>query len=418
MSDNTPNKLKLTLKKTDSSRIKTDTNRLRKVTAAAAAGGDADEPTMAVPPPRQPRAGETTSVSDPMAMRDTDTSKLRRLQLDDQGSAKSTLAGQPQSVKPVDVTSETVSLKVIREHKKPTSGLTVRLKPGSAAEMPAEETTHTKPLAKSTLKLKMPGSETVAPSEPSAARLESGKSTETMKVFPVSPKAQTDSSAETQAPSEAKSTPPLILRPSLKPATSGKTGETWKLKPIAVTDSSENSGAQTLAVPPATESTSMASDGDSFADAQDSGTARLTLKVTPRKTDIQETVRLSASAVKSGSEFDESAKKTVQVSAQNSPKKTLRLTNTPTKTQEEETIAAQAPPELEAGGNGKKSFKLRNSGNAPSQSPQRSESVQQQAAVAGNNSSNIVVTIASVAALVALTAVVTLNLLQFMQHCQ
>jgi hypothetical protein len=111
MADNAPpSPFKTKLGKSETSRLKTETSRQRKLAGDAAA----DKTVASVPPPPPlppaPEPGSTAPIADPMARRDTSTGKLRRVQSPDETANALAPAGGEAEPK----RTETVRLKVVR----------------------------------------------------------------------------------------------------------------------------------------------------------------------------------------------------------------------------------------------------------------------------------------------------------------
>ena len=131
---------KVTLTKTDTSRLKAET----------VAGTAPVRP--AVPPPAEPaRPAQTVRLTDPMALRDTNTGHLRRIEPGAQtpGTGAAVAPGAAPGEQKKGAT-ETVRLKVMREQKKetpPEAGQTARLRPPTVAVPPTGVEPAPKPFA-------------------------------------------------------------------------------------------------------------------------------------------------------------------------------------------------------------------------------------------------------------------------------
>lgn len=140
MANEEPKRLKLSIKKSDAP-----------VTPPSPGAADAGEAVTV--PPTPPKAdessGDESSITDPMALKDSDTSKFRRVQ--PEGESEPTVvpaaapagAGLDATGLDADRPTETVRLKVVREKKKElanilTSSQTVRLRPSSVVPPAAE----------------------------------------------------------------------------------------------------------------------------------------------------------------------------------------------------------------------------------------------------------------------------------------
>jgi len=107
MASNPQNKLKLKLKKADTNRLKTETSLQRKQQE----GQDQQKAQQQMPPTGGDQPGETAQISDPMALRDTTTGKLRRISSPEE-DATALAPASPAS--PQKGKTETVRLKVVR----------------------------------------------------------------------------------------------------------------------------------------------------------------------------------------------------------------------------------------------------------------------------------------------------------------
>lgn len=201
-------KLKLKLTKTDTNRLKTDTSRQQKVTDDAAAAV-----------PEAVTSAEPEALEDPMALRDTKTGKLRRMQSEDEeaNAMAPGSGGAPGGV------NETVRLKVVRDGKKPeekkeplTSSQTIHLRPsGSAAPAAAGDEAKT---SDETLRVVPPAAEDEpGDSAPKLAVPRSKQSTSTLKVGSQPEPAAADEGLEE---SETKTAVPMVPNAAAKRATS------------------------------------------------------------------------------------------------------------------------------------------------------------------------------------------------------
>ncbi|MFA5205741.1 MAG: hypothetical protein WC708_15195 [Lentisphaeria bacterium] len=245
MSQETPQKIKLTVKTTgsDTSRLKS-TPKLPPRPAIslppAAAPAAADVPVV----PAEAAAAKTVGVKDPLSLRDTNTSRLKRIKVDGQGQAGATVVVTPTGGSGDKTSStETVRLKIIRE-KRPgavgpaASNQTIRLRPpGGAAAAPAEAPTlATQP---------GPAAETVRVDAPPAPPAAAGSkiSTATIKLRP--------------GALPAPAAPVIALpeaAPEAAPAATGSAKHTIKIKmPAPGTAAAAPDSGATLRMPPPPE---------------------------------------------------------------------------------------------------------------------------------------------------------------------
>ena len=191
------------LRRLMSGAIHTDTSRLAKVGApvpppAQASPTAETTPAMPVPPPAPAPASATVSVGDPLAQRDTNTGRLRRMKVGESGNVAATAAVPAAAGKLV---TDTVRLKVQREAKKegaPSAGQTVRLRPPTTSlETQAGPAMRPAPAPAGTIKVSAPPpAPAAAPSAQQTIRLRStgGAAAATM---PVPPPAEDTTSAQT-----------------------------------------------------------------------------------------------------------------------------------------------------------------------------------------------------------------------------
>jgi hypothetical protein len=181
MAGNPPNKPKLRLKKADTNRLKTETSRHKRQQDE-----QADKPAAEnMPQTVGDQPGETAQISDPMALRDTTTGKLRRISSPDEGA---TALAPSSPASPQKGKTETVRLKVVRGKKDQKSGgePTPGPRPPVSLPRPAGDTLNVPP---------PPG----APKRPKQ-QIEVKRATSTVRVSPPEQQAQAEQPPE--APEE------------------------------------------------------------------------------------------------------------------------------------------------------------------------------------------------------------------------
>lgn len=242
-----PPKPKLTLKQTDTSRLKTDTGRLVKTTDAGQAAKPALPPGAEPPAPATPPAPQqTVRLTDPLEMRDTDTTRLRRMSPEGEKAATGaavapgTPAAAPGARKP---STETVRLKVVRDLKQPATpppeapSQTARLRPPVLpAKQPAEPAAPPPPPAAQTVSIKAPvlDAAKTQPAEP-----------------PGPPEAKTSTSRLQRVGAAAKPATPPAAEAPITPPGEGGAHQTVKIK-LPVLDAAEGGEgpAATAVLPP------------------------------------------------------------------------------------------------------------------------------------------------------------------------
>lgn len=226
-SDGTGKRKKLRFKKTETSRLKT--------AGAGEQPSPADE--AQVPPPQASGEQAEQKVDDPMALRDTHTSKVRRVQAGKDTGPTAT-AVPPGSVDELKKT-ETVHLKVVQQKKKEIADM---MSPGS------------------TVRLRAPGVKKSGPA-PAAKK---GTERDTIKVSPPEPRQPADKEpAEAPAPSSTVK--------AEKP--SEKKTSTQALKKVTAKSADDDAEKTTAVPPPAAEQAGEADSGEKAA------TGRQTLKL-------------------------------------------------------------------------------------------------------------------------------------------
>jgi hypothetical protein len=232
---------KLTFKKTETSRLKTTgapPPEEAEETKASEAAVEAQPPV------------EQTAIVDPMALRDTHTSKVRKVDATRESSPLAT-AVTPGTVEPEKKT-ETVQLKVVQQKKKEIADMispasTVRLRaPGKAAGLKPEPAAEPPPTAQETLKIKLPqmpvptptapAAEDTAPPPPPAPAKTSTKTLKTVEAQAAEPAAEAGPAetikVEPPAPGEEAPAAGGGAKRTLK-LKGGKGGRTLKVKPQA-----------------------------------------------------------------------------------------------------------------------------------------------------------------------------------------
>ncbi len=299
---------RITFKKTETSRLK----------SVGEEGGKAAPP-AALPTTAKPaggRAPERTAVVDPMALRDTHTSKVKRVQaVRDSGPLATTVPGEPGDGRK----TETVQLKVVQQKKKEIADMmspasTVRLRapvpPGQAAA-PEIEVPRPRPVAtaRETLKIPVPagdgaaapGPAGTAAAPPAEDRKTSTRPIQKLRVPPPAPeeKAAAVKTVPVVVPPAAGATPDSVeeaegeagakARHTLKLRGGAKTSKTIKVQAggrketggtVAVPPEAQGEAADTVKVEePAGERKLMKLKGKA---ARELGTAPVVARTMPR----------------------------------------------------------------------------------------------------------------------------------------
>ncbi len=220
MADNPPLKLKLKLKKTETSRLKTETGRQKTEEVDSFS-----KPTMEMPGVQTPPPPAAPQVEDPMSRRDSSAGKLRKVQIAPPGAPAG--GSMDTSIGPgVPKATETVRLKIVRE-KKPKLG-------ADAGTGPPDRTTAVPPPSDNAPSI-------AAPAVP-AAEIPADSHTPTLKV-----KTARAGSDTMTAPHREQ----LVSRAQArKPAEGQEPGGTVRVQPPAGAPVPGETDTSTLPVPP------------------------------------------------------------------------------------------------------------------------------------------------------------------------
>jgi len=393
--------------------------------------------THSVPPGLGEDDGGGEGVSDPLSMRDTQTSNLQRVEPQDEPDAASTIPATPAADDSEGPGPDTVRLKVIREKKKQlanilTASQTIHLRPtsegGPAASDGAEAPPGAggpaaPPPAKDTLKLNVPG----AVQDEAGGEEEDSVHTSTLKIRPrgsIAPGGPTlgGPSPATVVGAEKKASATL----KIKPPTAGGSAGTVAVQPPTP------GGAPPAAPAPGAAPAAAATQQAEPPQASDQ-TAKLTLKIKPGLKPKQAAAGATVSLPGVGEDQAEGGSSKAG--------KTVALTPPPSGAQAtvevkpEDAAAAAAEETAPAAKSGKKTLKLRTDKPAPGLSPSAAAGPPSRAGVAseeagmappdmegnapvGADEPGVGYTVASFITLAAVVAMCILLVQQFIMHAQ
>jgi hypothetical protein len=282
-----PPKPKLTLKQTDTSRLKTDTGRIK--TDAAGQPAKPVLPPGAEAPPPAPAAApqQTVRLTDPMDMRDTDTTRLRRVspEGDKAATGAAVAPGTPSAPAARKPSTETVRLKVVREQKQ------TPIPAAAGTDAAPSQTARLRPPV-------LPAKPTAAPPPPPpAAQTVSIKApvldaAKTQPAAPAEDKTSTSRLQRVGAPATPATPPPPIASPG-----EGGAHQTVKIKLPVLDDAGSQEPAATAVLPPPDAGPGAATvrlDAESPADAVPKKTIKL--RMSPKTEGLPAPVRDATAA--------------------------------------------------------------------------------------------------------------------------